>query len=184
MAGCNPIVLTTDEPILNNLHEWKPLPGIICVRRPAELARDETPMRLVVEHVLAQVPGPPDQIVVLLQPTQPLRQPRHVLAAIELIRQGAQSVMSITPTESPDKCVAIRNGVVRPWQGNPIERRQDARPAYRRDGTVNAFTREYGYCYFPADPLVIPPSETCPLDTPDDWLEAERRLRGLSEVPR
>jgi CMP-N-acetylneuraminic acid synthetase len=60
-------------------------------------------------------------------------------------------------------------------------RRQDMARGYKRDGTVYAFWREtvaYGDIYG-ADvvPLIIPPEETCPLDTPADWAEAERRLR-------
>ena len=55
-----------------------------------------------------------------------------------------------------------------------MTRRQDARPAYSRDGTVYAFRREtldrFGAIYG-ADcrPLVIPRRESLSIDTPDDW---------------
>jgi CMP-N-acetylneuraminic acid synthetase len=60
-------------------------------------------------------------------------------------------------------------------------RRQDARQAFVRDGTVYAFWRRtlaeqasiYGRrCV----PLVLPACESLTIDTADDWAEAERRM--------
>ena len=60
-------------------------------------------------------------------------------------------------------------------------RRQDLKPVYIRDGTVYAFWRktlESGSLYGQVcRALVIPPEDTCPLDTMADWAEAERRVR-------
>ena len=160
-------------------------------------------MTAVVQHVLKEIPGPPDQIVVLLQPTQPLRQPKHVAAAIELLRSsGPDSVVSVVElpkTHSPDlvcEVVLCPDGdtklrpwpyescdgtSMRPWSERPT-RRQAARSAFIPDGTVYAFYRRtvaWGHLYGAGDrvwPLVIPPEETCALDTMADWAEAERRL--------
>ena len=48
--------------------------------RPAELAADDTPMQAVLEHALAGLDeqGWRAEIVVLLQPTAPLRRPEHI----------------------------------------------------------------------------------------------------------
>jgi CMP-N,N'-diacetyllegionaminic acid synthase len=59
-------------------------------------------------------------------------------------------------------------------------RRQDMPPAYIRDGTVYAFWRRtvtrYGNIYGPeSTPLIIPPEETCELDTMSDWANVEAR---------
>lgn len=166
--------------------------------RPPELAQDDTPMIDVVKHALAQIPGPPEQIIVLLQPTQPLRTPEHVKAAIALLESsGVDSVVSVVAlplTHSPDMVCEIQDGRLLPWPGRgDVEsywsihcktRRQDATPAYLRDGTVYAFRREnlnheFGTIYGgDCRPLIIPASESCPLDSPADWADAERRLQA------
>lgn len=161
--------------------------------RPPELAQDDTPMIAVIRDVLARIPGPPDQIIVLLQPTQPLRRPDHVGDAIRVLEDtGADSVVSVVAlpvTHSPDLvCEITPSGNLVRWGGGwwgHCSTRQQAKPAYLRDGTVYAFRRRnldgamdfYGVR---VRPLIIPAAETCPLDTSNDWLAAERRLRDLS----
>src|ERR1041385_7681588 len=66
------------------------------IQRPADLAHDDTPMIAVVQHALEALSGEPDDIIVLLQPTQPLRTPAHVEEAIRLLRETqADSVVSV-----------------------------------------------------------------------------------------
>lgn len=175
--------------------------GTKYLARPAELAQDDTPMIDVVRHALDQVPGAPDDIVLLVQPTQPLRQPKHLQAAIQLLQDsGADRVVSVVSvvevplTHSPWLQLELDgNGQLRPWDYQsltnwseiaecPIGTRQACPPSFIRDGTVYAVRRStvaegalYGrHCL----PLLIPAEETCPLDTPADWLDAERRLRA------
>ena len=66
------------------------------LRRPTDLAQDDTPMIAVVQHALTQIPGPPDQIILLLQQTQPLRTPAHLQRAMQLLEAtSAESVVSV-----------------------------------------------------------------------------------------
>jgi N-acylneuraminate cytidylyltransferase len=190
-SNCLQIVITTDADIsAYDRHRY----DTVWIQRPPELAQDSTPMVDVVRHALAQVPGPDDQIVVLLQPTQPLRQPKHVRAAIALLQtSGADSVVSIVSAPSIDKLLGLYKGQLHGYQethdgwgveyalGNLPERRQDCEPSYLRDGTVYACWRRTvttsGTIYGErAVPLIIPASESCALDTSEDWIEAERRL--------
>ena len=70
------------------------------IHRPPELAQDDTPMVDVVRHALAHpyVSGDDDDIIVLLQPTQPFRTPNHIREAVKLLRdEGADSVVSVVP---------------------------------------------------------------------------------------
>jgi CMP-N,N'-diacetyllegionaminic acid synthase len=68
--------------------------GVEIVRRPVELARDDTPMLEVIRHALGEL-GRCD-VLVLLQPTSPLRRAEHVDGAVELLLQtGADSVVSV-----------------------------------------------------------------------------------------
>lgn len=165
--------------------------------RPPALAQDGTPMIDVVQHALEAITGPEDQIIVLLQPTQPLRKPEHVTRAIQLLEQTqADSVVSVVEIALRDEVLFENNGWLSPmayWDGARVEwanlptRRQGAPCAFKRDGTVYAFRRstvtQHGNIYgSDVEPLIIPAEDTCNLDTEADWAEAERRLRALSEV--
>jgi CMP-N-acetylneuraminic acid synthetase len=157
--------------------------------RPAELARDDTPMQPVVEHAVAALEAEAwsPEIVLVVQPTAPLRRGEHLRRAVELLREsGATSVVSVVPIPlhfSPDYAMRLDNGRLVPFlpHGAEIRRRQDAAPAYSRDGTVYAVRRDvlvklhdlYGS---DCRPLVLSPEESINLDTPADWEEAERRI--------
>jgi CMP-N-acetylneuraminic acid synthetase len=77
----------------------------------------------------------------------------------------------------------IDGGRLQPFlpEGARVTRRQDARPAYSRDGTVYAFWRatieRFGGIYG-ADcrPLLIDARESLSIDSPADWDAAERLL--------
>ena len=163
--------------------------------RPAELAADDTPMLPVVEHALEQLAddGFEADIIVLLQPTAPLRRPHHIQDAIQILRNtGCDSVVSVVEVPrhySPDFVLRLENDRLRPFlpQGERVHRRQDARQSYSRDGTVYAFWRstltKYGSIYGEdCRPFVIPRRESINLDNEDDWLAAERWLRAPAEA--
>jgi CMP-N,N'-diacetyllegionaminic acid synthase len=169
-----------DEPVLDIAYNVK--------QRPAELAQDDTPMPAVVQHALQQIPGQPDDIIVLLQPTQPLRKPEHVQAAIALLREsGADSVVSVVAlpkTHSPSMQSVMESGRLWPYlpQGYPASRQQCIQ-TYIRDGTVYAFWRktvdQHGTIYGQdVRPLIIPPEDTCELDTEADWAALEARWKA------
>lgn len=189
-AHCTRTVVSTDDPLIAaDCRSW-----VTVLDRPANLAQDDTPMLAVVQHALAFDWGDCD-VVVLLQPTQPLRTALHVRAALHLLEKtGADSVVSVVQIPahySPDYAMRMgyditsdRNYLV-PFLPLPerkeTTRRQDARPAYSRDGTVYAIKREtieqgslYGsHCV----PLVIPSNESVNLDTEEDWTRAEAMVR-------
>ena len=181
------IILSTDSPEIAEAGRRAGLE--VPFMRPAALAADDTPMVPVIEHALAELlrEGWTPEIVVLLQPTSPLRQPDHVRAAVKLLRDtGADSVVTVVEVPrhlSPDYVMRIEDGRLKAFLagGERVTRRQDARPAYSRDGTVYAFRRStieksggiYGQ---DCRPLVIDPSDSLSIDSPADWDEAERLL--------
>ncbi len=181
------LVLSTDDPRIAADGERA---GIeVPFLRPAHLAADDTPMLPVIEHAVSTLEsaGWVPEIVVLLQPTSPLRRPAHIRAAVEDLRtSGADSVVTVVALPrhlSPDYVMRIDEGRLVPFleRGATVTRRQDARPAYVRDGTVYAFwrriLRETGSLYGRVcRPLIVPDSESLTLDSEDDWTEAERRL--------
>jgi CMP-N,N'-diacetyllegionaminic acid synthase len=158
--------------------------------RPADLARDDTPMLPVVEHALGalQQDGWAADIVVLLQPTSPLRRAEHIRAAVQQLREsGADSVVTVVELPrhfSPDYVMRMDGGRLEPFlaEGKDVTRRQDARSAFSRDGTVYAFwsrTVREAHSIYGRDcrPLVLSAVDSITIDTQSDWAEAERRLR-------
>ena len=79
----NRVVVSTED---NDIAEIAKKFGAKVIKRPKELARDETPIRDVVIHVLNKFKEKkyiPDAVV-LLQPSSPLRKAHHIDEAISL----------------------------------------------------------------------------------------------------
>ena len=183
------IVLSTDSTAIADAGRQAGLE--VPFLRPADLAADETPMLAVIRHALASLDqsGWHADLLVLLQPTSPLRTAQHVREAVSTLRDtSADSVVTVVEVPrhlSPDYVMRIEQGVLRPFlpDGARITRRQDARAAYAREGTVYACWRRtietFGDIYG-ADcrPLLLDPAESLSIDTPADRDEAERRQSG------
>lgn len=182
------VVLSTDSPAI--AEEGRRAGIEVPFMRPATLAADETPMLAVLRHAVEalEADGWTPAIIVLLQPTSPLRRPAHVREAVTRLRDsGADSVVSVVELPrhlSPDYVMRITDGELKPFlpEGERITRRQDARPAYVRDGTVYAFWRAtlarhdsiYGARCLP---LIVAADESVTIDVPADWEAAERLLQ-------
>ena len=66
--------------------------------RPATLAADDVPMLPVLQHALAAIreQGDDVDVLVLLQPTSPMRRAEHIDAAVAMLEtSGADSVVSV-----------------------------------------------------------------------------------------
>jgi len=92
--------------------------------RPSELSQDDTPALPMIKHAVQWVIDNdycnPD-IIVLLQPTSPLRTSDHIDEALQLLinDESADSVVSVTqvPHNYSPASVMIENGeYVKPWQ--------------------------------------------------------------------
>ncbi|TET51984.1 MAG: acylneuraminate cytidylyltransferase family protein, partial [Anaerolineales bacterium] len=89
------VVSTEDEEIAAAARGW----GAEVVPRPTELATDTAPTDPVLEHAveyLEELDGYRPGLVVLLQPTSPLRPPGLIDACIErLLETGADSLLTV-----------------------------------------------------------------------------------------
>jgi CMP-N,N'-diacetyllegionaminic acid synthase len=190
------IVLTTDSEEIAELGRSVGLE--VPFLRPKELAKDDTPMLPVLQHAVRVLEneGWKPEIVVLLQPSSPLRKPNHIKDAVEILKRedcdSVVSVIEIPHVFAPQKALRTEGGFIRFWseEAASITRRQQLETAYAREGTVYAVWRDvlmeknsiYGdRCL----PLVLPVEESLNLDTLDDWDRAEKKLKTLSaEAPR
>lgn len=162
--------------------------------RPMELALDKTPMIDVVRHALQTLAldGYMPSILVLLQPTAPLRNERHVDEAVELLRSStADSVVSVVEVPHqfhPGFILRLDGGRLMFYEegGEGRTRRQDLEPAYSRNGAVYACWRQtveaFGNLYGKdCRPYLMTAEESVNLDDEDDWGRAEMLLMRSDE---
>lgn len=182
------LVLSTDSPEIADIGRKCGLE--VPFMRPSELARDDTPMLPVVQQAVQSLEqsGWSCEVIVILQPTAPLRSPHHIRRSLELLEQtGGSSVVSVVEIpahHSPQYAMRIEGERLLSFlpEGERITRRQDVEPAYFRDGTVYAVRKDVvmdeASLYGPdCRPLVLAAGESITLDTPEDWALAEARLK-------
>jgi CMP-N,N'-diacetyllegionaminic acid synthase len=136
------IVSTEDEEIAEISRKWGARVPFI---RPFELAQDDTATLPVMQHAvswLESTEGYVPEIIVLLQPTSPLRRTEHIEQAVELLLQtGADSVVSVCLSEqSPYWMKRLEGDRVFPFLKEAPEytRRQDLPRVYRLNGALYA----------------------------------------------
>jgi CMP-N,N'-diacetyllegionaminic acid synthase len=135
------IVVSTESPEIAEIS--RQYGAEVPFLRPSELAGDDTPTLPVLQHVLAELEateGCKPEIIVLLQPTSPLRRSEDIDSAVALFeRSGADSVVSVCAAEHhPAWMRRLEGDRVLPFLENGPEytRRQDMPPVYRLNGAV------------------------------------------------
>lgn len=134
------IVVTTDD---DGVAAAARAAGVTDIAmRPPQLATDQAMIRDVLIELLdarAAAGTPAPDAVVLLQPTSPLREARHIDAAIDLLeRTGADTVVSVVAVPhqfTPGSLMRLVDGRLSPLaDGEVVTRRQDKPEAYARNG--------------------------------------------------
>ncbi len=119
--------------------------------RPAELSGDFVADWDVLHHALLEcerIDGRRYDVVVMLQPTSPLRRAEHVTATVEkLLKGGYDAVWTVSETDSkahPLKQLVIRDDILDYYDpaGAQIIARQQLTPVYHRNGVAYAMTRD------------------------------------------
>ena len=171
--------------------------------RPAELAQDDTPHLPVMQHALRWLRDHqhyvPDWVMILL-PTSPLRQARHIREAIALAEtSGADSVVGVDempPHFHPLRAVTVDgDGWARLFVGDaPVRRRpgrrQDMPPVSVINGAIYLFRTRL--LFDPADPSLYGDQVRAyqmahpygfNLDDAPDWAQAEQLLTTARVEP-
>ena len=157
------VVSTEDEEIAGVAREY----GAEVIERPPELADDFAPTEPSLEHVaryMEEIEGYRTDVMVLLQPTSPLRNSQHIDEALKtFFTSKYDSLLSV--------CLShiflwkLDNGEPLPlnydFQNRP--RRQDKQPEYRENGAIyitkcdilmsehNRLGGKIGLCIMPAE---------------------------------
>lgn len=146
-------------------------------RRAPELATDEASSCDVVADALERIPG--FDIVVLLQPTSPLRIAADIDGSLELlVARGAPSCISLGPVDEHPYWMYYRgdDGRIIPvtsTKEGPVERRQDLPVVWRLNGAVYAarvgwFIRERTFLSSETVGYPMPRERSLDIDTVDD----------------
>lgn len=149
--------------------------------RPAALAKDETPGVIPVLHALEQLPG--YDVVVLLQPTSPLRTAADIDGCLErYAASDANACVSVAPAEKRPHWMYFLDeaGRMEPILGARAD--QPPRPAYALNGAVYVAKADWleGARTFVTPETVaylMPASHSFDIDTELDF----RRLDGMIE---
>jgi len=173
------IVSTENEEVAKTSNEY----SAEVIKRPIELAKDETPTIDVIFHVLrAQAENFEPGLIVLLQPTSPLRNAQDIDNAIELfLKNDCESVVSVCEVEhSPYWSFEIENRYLKPIFGGKYlnMRRQDLPKVYTPNGAIYVSTpeilRKYKSFYCSKTiPYIMPPERSVDIDNEIDFMLAE-----------
>lgn len=142
-------VVSTDHEEIARVAEAAGIPAPF--RRPPEISGDRIGDWDVLAHALKEterLDGIGYDIVVMLQPTSPLRRPEHVRAAIEMLVEGNwDAVWTLSETDSkghPLKQLTVTDGELdySDPAGKAILARQQLKPVFHRNGIAYAITRD------------------------------------------
>jgi CMP-N,N'-diacetyllegionaminic acid synthase len=121
-------------------------------RRPEALSGDLVSDQEVLHHALItmeSLEGGRFDVVVMLQPTSPLRRAEHVISVLEkLIGESWDAVWTVSPTDlkyHPLKQLTVGDAGAMEYydpRGANIIARQQLAPLYHRNGAAYAITRE------------------------------------------
>ncbi len=151
--------------------------------RPAEFAASDSPGELTVIHALEQLGG--FDIVVLLQPTSPLRSSDDIDSAVRLlVETESESCISVTESHPhPNWMKRMVHGKLRPFLTDAIApTRQSLEPVYGMNGAVyvakvKAFLEARGFHTDNIAGYVMPAHRSLDIDTEYDLILCERLIQ-------
>lgn len=155
------------------------------IKRPEELAKDDSPTLPVLLHALETIEKI-DQVnkIVVLQPTSPLRQSFHIDEAICSYNKEYSSVVSVCVADhSPYKMYSFDDGhlkdfISKKWRGKP---RQSIPEVYRETGAIYVTTIETlksgSIIGDNPKPYIMQYEDSIDIDNKNDLLIAEMFLR-------
>jgi CMP-N,N'-diacetyllegionaminic acid synthase len=145
------VILSSDHKKI--IQQAKKLKIDVPFVRPAKLSGDKVPIAKVLLHALNYIEKKDKlsyDILVVLEPTCPLREPNHIEKALKkLIKEKKDSVWSVSETDSkyhPFKQLYIKNNKLKFFSkkmGKKIIARQQLNKIFHRNGAVYALSIKY-----------------------------------------
>lgn len=170
--------------------------GDVPFIRPADLARDETPMLPVLHHALDELDpdGGRYELLLLLDPTSPGRLPNDIARAHDLLHEdpSADGVIAVSEPSFNPLWTAVfdRDGYIEPAWAGSYGRRQDVPRVLRINAALYLFRTKFlrreqqSWQNGRHRPLEIPELRAFHLDSEDDFALSELVLANrLVELP-
>lgn len=183
-AGLHTVV-TSDDPLRVRSQVD---PDVTVIDRPGNLASADTPMEDVVRHAVRELDLDGSDLILLLQPTSPLRSTQSTQGFIRSFMESDpkwESAFSVTVDEGDywfqgpgGESERIRDLLPQPYKSR---RSQSRRPLFRENGLFYLFSVEYltrtGSIVGPTSCMIeTPPAEDLDINDLNDWANAERRV--------
>jgi CMP-N-acetylneuraminic acid synthetase len=158
--------------------------------RPEELSGDRIGDLPVLQQALEQAEaadGCRYDIVLMLQPTSPVRLPADIDACIDkLVADGHDAVWTVSPIDlkfHPLKVLHIHDGKMGLWdeRGHQIIARQQLEPLYYRNGICYAFTRD---CLMTTRSIYGTNAGACVIDHPFANIDTEVDFQSAEKLMR
>ena len=142
-AGITDVLISTDS---KEILDTNQITGVRAIKRPDHLATDSTPMIDVLTDLVAHhIPN--NSLVVLLQPTSPLRRADHIQGALDVYAQGTFDI--VVSAVEMDRSI-LKAGLLVGNTYNPINKpeyvfsnRQSLPPVYKHNGAIYIFSRDW-----------------------------------------
>ena len=188
----NRIVVSTDDGNIATVAKENDVEVII---RPSAIAKDESPIIETITHsmmTLKEEKGILPDIIVLLQPTSPLRNTDDIDGAIQqFLTSKFDSLISVCETEhTPYWCFTISDQKLKPLFNKKLStaRRQDLPKTYRPNGAIYISTplslkKHPTFITKNTIPYIMPPSRSIDIDVPFDFLLAEFLITRRESSP-
>ena len=175
------VIVSTDDKKINEISENL---GSEVIERPKELAKDNTPSTDVVFHVLEvlQKENYNPSLIVLIQPTSPLRNKEDIDNSIELfLKNKGESLISVSEFKHPPYwCFKIEKGLLKPLYDKHylIMRSQDFEKFFRPNGAIFISKPKDLYknkTFYTENtiPYIMPSERSIDIDDEFDFLIAE-----------
>jgi len=181
----NRTIVSSDDPEILDVSRRC---GAEVMARPHELSTDTSRSSDVIRHMVRQLESEgyfPD-IIVLLQPTSPLRRSIHIDEALKVfLDKGADTVFSVTERHrSIDWVMRIQEGQLRFILPNDLSviRTQDHEKQYEFNGAIFIYSRDVAMsekAFTIGDkvyPYIMKDSESVDIDSLEDLKVAEKLI--------
>lgn len=157
--------------------------------RPEHLATDSALCIDVVQHAVDNWTKKIPDIVVILQPTSPLREAKEIIHAISLLTEQGRKVDAVVtvkePADHPLKCYSVKSNLLVPLTDQKTSNRQELGKFLKDSGSIYCMwwsshkSGAYLLCGLRVKkvlPLLSDGTTTVDIDTEFDWIKCEKLL--------